>query len=99
MQTTEIKISVFNGNSIENAVYVLSKGQEYRQSPLATMPELLRHKRSESFIIRSKGGCKYPFCFGQTQTVFSRFCHRVRNHRKLPQNVLTTLADSFTRKG
>ena len=27
MQTTEIKISVFNGNSIENAVYVLSRGK------------------------------------------------------------------------
>ncbi len=27
MQTTEIKISVFNGNTIENAVYVLSRGK------------------------------------------------------------------------
>lgn len=27
MQTTEVKISVFNGNSIENAVYVLSRGK------------------------------------------------------------------------
>lgn len=27
MQTTEIKISVFNGNTIENAVYVLGRGK------------------------------------------------------------------------
>lgn len=98
MQESEIKINVFNGNTIENAVYVLSRGKNTGKVLSQPCPNCYAISVPKTSASEVKAVANILFVSGKLKP-FSRFSHRVRNRRKLPQHVLATLADSVTRKG
>ena len=86
MQTTEIKISVFNGNSIENAVYVLSRGKNTGKVLAQPCPDCYVISVPKASSSEVKAVANILFVSGKLKPFFHGFVIEfvtIENYRKM----------------